>query len=61
MYPSELQKYITERNGKLNSKEVQFVTNIKIHTQLNHITYNPWNNSYDMWDSDGNNYHFEVI
>ncbi len=61
MYSSELKQYIDERNGQLNSEEVNFVTNINFHPQLNHITYNPWNNSYDMWDSEGNNYHFEVM
>lgn len=61
MYPSELEKYIGERNGQLNREETKFVTDINIHPQLNHITYNHWNNSYDMWDNEGNHYNFEVI
>lgn len=61
MYPSELEKYINERNGILTSEETAFVTNINMHPQLNHITYNPWDCSYDMWDQEGNHYHFRTI
>lgn len=60
MYPSELKQYIEERNGKLNSNETNYVTDINLHSQLNHITYNPWDCSYDMWDNLGNHYHFVV-
>jgi len=60
MYPVELKQYIDERNGQLNSNETRFVTDINLHPQLNHITFNPWNSSYDMWDNLGNHYHFEV-
>lgn len=61
MYPSELKQYINERNGKLNKEETKFVTNINLHPQLNHITFNVWDTSYDMWDNEGNHYHFEVV
>ena len=61
MYPSELEKYINERNGILTSEETAFVTNINMHPQLNHITYNPWDCSYDMWDFEGNHYHFITL
>lgn len=60
MYPSELKQYIDEKNGKLNTLETNYVTDINLHPQLNHITFNPWNSSYDMWDNLGNHYHFEV-
>lgn len=60
MYPSELKQYIDEKKGQLDSKEINFVTNTNFHPQLNHITYNPWDASYDMWDNLGNHYHFEV-
>lgn len=60
MYPSELKQYIDERNGQLDSEEINFVANINFHSQLNHIIFNPWNTSYDMWDNLGNHYHFEV-
>ena len=60
MYPIELKQYIDERNGVLNREETKFVIDINIHTQLNHISYNPYNNTYDMWDNEGNYYHFIV-
>jgi len=60
MYPIELKQYIDERNGQLNSNETSFVTDINLHPQLNHITFNPWDSSYDMWDNLGNHYHFVV-
>lgn len=60
MYPSELKQYINERNGILSSGEIRYVTDINLHPQLNHITFNPWDSSYDMWDNLGNHYHFEV-
>lgn len=59
MYPSELKQYIDERNSQLNSNEINFVTNISLHPQIDHITFNPWDSSYDMWDNLGNHYHFE--
>ena len=61
MYPHELEQYINSRNGKLTSAEVAFVTDINLHPQLNHITYNPWDSSYNMWDCEGNHYHFKII
>lgn len=48
MYPSEMRQYINSRNGKLNREELKYITDIKKHPQLNHITYNCWDNSYDM-------------
>ena len=50
MYPNELKQYINDRNGELTSYEIAFVTNIYLHPQINHITYNSWDASYDMWD-----------
>lgn len=61
MYPSELKQYIDERNGELNSEETAFVIDINNHPQLNHITYNPYDSSYDMWDQEGNHYFFRTL
>ena len=61
MYPNELKQYIRDRNGELTSEETAFVTDINFHPQLNHITYNSWDASYDMWDCEGNYYHFRTI
>ena len=60
MYPVELKQYIDERNGVLNRDETEFVTDIKQHKQLNHIQYNQYDSSYDMWDNEGNYYHFSI-
>lgn len=60
MYPNELLEFINSRNGKLTSEEANIVLNIKNNPQLNHITYNCYNNSYDIWDYTGNYYHFEM-
>ena len=60
MYPSELKQYINERNNILTSDEIKFVTDINLHPQINHILYNHWDCSYDMWDREGNHYHFSV-
>ena len=61
MYPSEMRQYIDSRNGKLNREEIKYITDIKKHPQLNHITYNPWDNSYDMWDIEGNHFRFYCV
>ena len=58
MYPNEMRQYIDSRNGKLNREELKYITDIKKHPQLNHITYNCWDSSYDMWDIEGN--HFKI-
>lgn len=60
VYPHEIEQYIAERHGVLSPDEVKFVTDITLHPQLNHITYNPWECSYDMWDNTGNHYHFKI-
>lgn len=58
MYPKELRQYISERNGCLNKTETLFVTNINLHQQLTRVTYDPWSNSYNMFDRYGGYYHF---
>lgn len=60
MYPSELYEYINSRNGVLNSQEANIVLDIHNNPQLNHITYECYSNSYDMWDKTGNYYHFTM-
>ena len=61
MYPNELKQYIQDRNWELTREETAFVTDINMHPQLNHIIYNSWDVSYDMWDCEGNHYHFIAI
>jgi len=61
MYPSEMRHYIDSRNGKLNREETAYIINITKHPQLNHITFNVWDSSYDMWDCEGNHFKFYTI
>ena len=61
MYPSEIKKFIEDRNGRLTSEEINLIIDIGRNPQLNHITYNPWDCSYDMWDYDGNHFHFKHV
>ena len=61
MYPNELKQYIQDRNWELTREETAFVTDINMHPQINHITYNSWDASYDMWDCEGNHFHFIAI
>ena len=61
MYPNELKQYIQDRNWELTREETAFVTDINMHPQLNHIIYNSWDARYDMWDCEGNHYHFIAI
>ena len=60
MYSWELQQYVRDRNYSLTYKEVLFVIDIRKHPQLVMITYNPYSNSYDMYDRDGNHFNFNV-
>ena len=60
MYPNELEEYIKSRNYSLDSKEANIVLDIRNNPQLDHITYNCYNNSYDLWDMTGNHYYFKM-
>ena len=60
MYPDELREYINSHNGKLTSQQANFILDVRNNPQLNHITYNCYTNSYDMWDYTGNYYHFTM-
>lgn len=53
MYSYEIDNYLKERNYYLNSEEVQYITDISIHTQIYRISYNQEFNYYEMWTSDG--------
>ena len=61
MYDWEMSEYINNRNGQLNREETKYIIDINLHPQLNHITYNVYDSSYDMWDCNGNYYHFCVV
>lgn len=52
MYSYEIDNYLKERNYYLNSEEVQYITDISIHTQICRISYNQEFNYYEMWTND---------
>lgn len=61
MYPHELEQFIRDRNYWIGGDDLIKVTSPLENPQLNHIQYNPWDNTYDMWDKYGNHYHYNVI
>lgn len=61
MYPHEIKEFIQKRNNKLYGKEIEKVISIKENPQLTHISYNPYDNRYKLWDRYGNDYEFEAI
>lgn len=61
MYPWELDKFIKDRGNRLGGDDLLKAISIEENPQLNHIVYNPYNQSYEMWDYEGNYYHFSPI
>lgn len=61
MYSWELEQFIKERNYRLGGDDLDRATSIQENPQLNHISYNPYNNHYAMWDNEGNNFNFEAM
>lgn len=60
MYSWEIEKFLKDRNYCIGKNDLKFITDIKSHPQLDHIKYNSYDNSYDMWDKEGTYYHFKV-
>lgn len=60
MYSWEIEKFLKDRNYYIGGDDLTFITDMRRHSQLNHIKYDPYNNSYEMWDNDGNYYNFKV-
>jgi hypothetical protein len=61
LYPNELDDYIKNHNGYLGGDDLIKVTSIDENPQLNHIKYDPFNNTYHMWDREGHYYTFIAI
>ena len=61
MYSYEIDNYLKERNYYLNSEEVQYITDISIHTQICRISYNQEFNYYEMWTKDEWYFKFGVM
>lgn len=60
MYSWEIRKFLEDRNYNISEQDLLFILNIKNHPQINHIKFNDYDNSYDMWSSDGEYFHFKV-
>ena len=61
MYDWEIEKFLKERNYYIGGDDLTFITDIRQHPQLNHIKFNPSDNTYDMWDIEGHHYHFTAM
>lgn len=61
MYSHELQEFISIRNFRLGGDDLLKAISIEENPQLNHISYNPYDNHYTMWDNEGNNFNFEAM
>ena len=59
MYPHEMIEFIKNRNFELSQEELLQVINVNVNTHLTHVKYNPYSNSYEMWDRYGNYYYFK--
>lgn len=61
MYSWEIYKFLEERNYYIGGDDLLKVTSIKENPQLNHIKFNPFDWTYDMWDKEGNYFHFQAM
>ena len=59
MYSYEIEKYLKERNYYLKINELIFITNTKVHPQIDHIKYNAFGDYFEMWTKDGYYFKFE--
>lgn len=57
MTSTEIQQYISARNGELSSDEILIVTDVHRNPQINHIIYE--NGAYQMWDENGTHFIFQ--
>lgn len=58
MYSWEIQEFLKERGYYIGGDDLLKLISVEENPQLNHIVYNPYDNTYDMWDKDGNHFHF---
>lgn len=56
MNSTELNRYISVRNGELSSDEILHVIDVSRNPDINHITFE--NNIWNVWDCFGNYYTF---
>lgn len=61
MFSWEIKNFLEQRNYHLGGNDLLFILDVKQHPQINHIKFNPYDNSYEMWDKEGNYFHFTAI
>lgn len=60
MYSSEIEKILKDNNYRLGGKQLLDIIDINKNPQIKKIKFNPYDNSYDMWD-ENNHFHFTAI
>ena len=61
MFSWEIKNFLKQRNYHLGGNDLLYILDVKQHPQINHIKFNPYDNSYEMWDKEGNYFHFTAI
>lgn len=54
-------KYIEARNYLLETEELLYITDLKLHPQLDHISFNVFSSEYRMWDKRGTFFKFYAL
>lgn len=58
MYSYEITNSLQEHNYNIPSS--LYIKIIHASPQINHIVYNPYNNSYEMWDEQGAHWEYSI-
>jgi len=61
MYSWEIINFIKDRNYYIGGDDLLKVISPDENPQLTHIKYNSFNNSYELWDNEGNYITFYVM
>lgn len=61
MYFWEINNLLKNKGYRIGGDDLLKIISVEENPQINHIIYNPFDNSYDIWDIQGNHFHFSVI
>ena len=61
MYSHEIQQLIEFRNYIVGGDELNEITSPTVNPQLNHIKFNSFDGTYDMWSDDNYYFHFKAM
>lgn len=56
-----LLNFIRNRDYILETEELLYVTDLRLHPQLDHICFNSSSSEYSMWDKNGNFFNFFAL